>query len=138
MDIDARIANAVTTLNTSLTAVDTDLNTHLSAVDADVLAQGGLLGTEISTMQSLDLRIAIEKSLEQGLAIGLFETPKAKGGYLELVGTIVQTVITNLVAAGQNVGSGAAQKYENTGNADYAAGALRWLTTLTCKPIKPR
>ncbi|HVR23612.1 MAG TPA: hypothetical protein VMU26_09840 [Candidatus Polarisedimenticolia bacterium] len=125
MDIDARITNADTDLNTHLTLVDNDLNTHLSAVDADVLAQGSLIGTEIATMQSLDLRVAIEKSLEQGLAIGLFETPKAEGGYLELVGTIVQTVITNLVAAGQNVGSGAAQKYENEGNTDYAAKSFK-------------
>lgn len=78
VDIDARITNADTDIDTHLAAVDKDLNTHLSAVDADVLAQGGLIGTEISTMQSLDLRIAIEKSLEQGLAIGLFELPKAR------------------------------------------------------------
>ena len=124
-DIDARITNAVTTLNTNLTAVETNLNAHLSAVDTDVLAQGSLVGADIATLQSLDLRVAIEKSLEQGLAIGLFELPKAQGGYLEYVGTIVQTVITNLVAAGQSVGSGQAQKYENTGNTEYAAGSFK-------------
>jgi len=124
-DIDARIANADTDIDTHLAAVDTDLNSHLSAVDADVLAQGSQIGTEIATMQSLNLRIEIEQALEQGLAIGLFELPKAQGGYLEVVGTIVQSVITNLVAAGQSIGSGAAQKYENAGNADFAAGSFK-------------
>src|SRR5271166_956347 len=81
-DIDARIANADTDIDTHLAAVDTDLNSHLSAVDADVLAQGSQIGTEIATMQSLNLRIEIEQALEQGLAIGLFELPKAQGGYL--------------------------------------------------------
>lgn len=125
-DIDARITNADTDIDTHIAGIDTDIDTRLAAVDADVLAQGSQIGTEISTLQSLNLRIAIEKSLEQGLSIGLFELPKAEGGYLELVGTIVQSVITNLVAAGQSIGtSGTAQKYENTGNADYTAGQFK-------------
>ena len=115
LDIATRVANIDTDLNTHLTAVDTDLNTHLAAVDADVLTSS----SAIATLQALDLRMDIERSLALGIYVGLFELPKANGGYLELVGTIVQTVINGLVAAGKNVGT--AQTSENAGNTAYAA-----------------
>ena len=121
--IDTAVANVDTDLNNHLTAVDTDLNTHLAAVDADVLAQGSQAGSQITTSQSLNLRLEIEQSLAAGASIGVFATPKAQGGYLEVVGTTVQTVINGLVAAGQSVGN--AQTYENEGNTAFAAGQFQ-------------
>jgi hypothetical protein len=120
LDIDTKVVNVDTDLNNHLTAVDTHVNTHLSAVDANVLAGA----TDIATLQALDLRMEIEKSLALGISVGLFETPKAQGGYLELVGTTVQTVINGLIAAGQTV-VGNAQTSENAGNTAYAAGKFK-------------
>jgi hypothetical protein len=115
LDIATRIANIDTDLNTHLTAVDN----HLSAVDNDVQA----IAPEITTLQTLELRMEIEKSLALGIYVGLFETPQAQGGYLELVGTIVQTVINGLKAAGQDCGN--AQALLDQGNTDYAAGLFK-------------
>ena len=119
LDIDTKVLNVDTDLNYHLNGVDTDLKTHLSAVDADVLASSGAT----ATLQALDIRMEIEKSLALGIYVGLFQTPKAQGGYLELVGTTVQTVINGLIAAGQTVGN--AQHYEDQGNTDYAAGQFK-------------
>jgi len=123
VNIATAVTNADTDLNNHLTAVDTDLNTHLAAVDADVQAQGSQVGSQITTLQALNLRLEIEQSLAAGASIGVFETPKAHGGYLEVVGTTVQTVINGLVAAGKSVGK--AQTYENQGNTDFAAGNFK-------------
>jgi hypothetical protein len=120
VNIDTAVANADTDVDNHLTAIDADLNTRLAAVDAHVLAQGSQAGSEITTLQAINLRLEIEQSLAAGATVGIFETPKAQGGYLELVGTTVQTVITGLVAAGQSVGN--AQSNENAGNTAFAAG----------------
>jgi len=119
LDIATRVLNVDTDLNTHLNAVDANLNTQLSTVNANALASS----SAIATLQALDIRMEIEKSLALGIYVGLFETPKAFGGYLELVGTTVQTVINGLVAAGKNVGK--AQTSENAGNTAYAAGVYK-------------
>lgn len=119
MDIDTRVVNADTDLNTHLTAVDTDIDTRLTAISATIGTGNAALQASIAALQSNNVRIFIERSLSGGNSIGLFETPSSQGGYLELVGTVVQTVITGLVASGQSVGS--AQTYENQGNSDFAA-----------------
>ena len=123
LNIDTAVANADTDVDNHLSAVDADLNTHLAAVDAHVLAQGSQAGSEITTLQALNLRLEIEQSLAAGATVGIFETPKAQGGYLEVVGTTVQTVITGLAAAGQGVGN--AQSYENAGNTAFAGGQFQ-------------
>src|SRR5208337_627821 len=64
LDIAARVLNIDTDLNTHLTAIDT----HLSAVDADVLASS----SATATLQALDIRMEIEKSLALGIYVGLF------------------------------------------------------------------
>src|SRR5208337_4959398 len=119
LDIATRVLNVDTDLNTHLNAVDANLNTQLSTVNANALASS----SAIATLQALDIRMEIEKSLALGIYVGLFETPKAHGGYLELVGSTVQTVINGLVAAGQTCGK--AQTSENAGNTAYAAGLYR-------------
>jgi hypothetical protein len=111
LDIANRIANVNTSVNAHLTAVDN----HLTSVDNDALAGG----TDVTTLQALDLRMEIEKSLALQINVGLFQTPKAYGGYLELVASIVQTVINGLTAAGQTCGT--AQTLLNQGNTAYAA-----------------
>jgi hypothetical protein len=118
LDIATRIANTDTDLNNHLTALDT----HLTAVDTDVKAVGGDGGAVIA-LQTLDLQLEIENSLASGFYVGLFETPQAQGGYLELVGTTVQNVINNLAAAGLRVDK--AQNLENTGNTAYSAGLFK-------------
>jgi len=123
VDVDTHVAAADLDIASKLALVDTDLNHHLSTVDADVLARDTQVDGEIATLQALDIRMEIEKSLALGISVGLFETPKAEGGYLELVGTIVQTVINGLVAAGQTCGT--AQTSENAGNTVYAAGKFK-------------
>ncbi len=118
-DIDTRVAATDLDIDTRLANVDTDLNNHLTAVNNDVNAQGNTGNTN----QALDLRVEIERSLASGLNVGLFQTPKAQGGYLELVGTIVETVINGLAAAGQSVGN--AQTLMNQGHTAYGAKSYK-------------
>jgi hypothetical protein len=125
-DIDAHVAAADLDLATRIANIDTDLNTHLTAVDNHLFAVDKnvlAIGPEITTLQTLQIRMEIEKSLALGIYVGLFELPQAQGGYLELVGSIVQTVITDLIAAGQKCGK--AQQLLNQGNTDYNAGLFK-------------
>jgi hypothetical protein len=128
-DIDAHVVAADQDLATRITNADTDLNNHmnivdndLTTVDTDVKAVGGD-GGAVTALQAQDLQAEIESSLAAGIYVGLFETPKAEGGHLELVRTIVQTVINNLAAAGQDTGN--AQTLLDYGNNDYAAGLFK-------------
>jgi hypothetical protein len=125
-DIDAHVAAADLDLATRVGDTDADLNNHLTALDTHLTAVDGdvkLVGGDVATLQALELRIKIEKSLASGIYVGSLEAPQAQGGYLELVGTTVQTVINGLVAAGQRVGG--AQTLENAGNTAYSAGLFK-------------
>jgi hypothetical protein len=122
-DIAARIAGADSDLTNKITGAGTVLNTQLNSVDADVLNQGTQISNAIATFQTLDVRVEIERSLAQGLVIGLFEVPVANGGYLETVRAIVNDTISKLLAAGQTIN-----------------GATKWLalgdTALAAKQFK--
>ena len=121
--VNSNLTNVGLALTSNILQAQADLDAHLNKVDADVTAGTAQVDSNIATLQALEVRIEIERSLASGLTVGLFETPRAHGGYLEVVGTTVQTVINGLAAAGQRVGN--AQRYLNSGNAQFAAGQYK-------------
>lgn len=121
--VNSNLTNVGLALTSNIVQAQADLDAHLNKVDADVTAGTAQVDSNIATLQALEVRIEIERSLALEITVGLFETPKAQGGYLEVVGTTVQTVINGLAAAGQNVDN--AQRYLNSGNARFAAGQYK-------------
>jgi len=121
--VNSNLTNVGLALTSNLLQAQADLDAHLNKVDADVTAGTTQVDSNIATLQALEIRIEIERSLALEITVGLFETPKAQGGYLEVVGTTVQTVINGLAAAGQNVDN--AQRYLNLGNTRFAAGLYK-------------
>jgi len=130
VDIDSHIAAVGVSLTNSLTSVDSDIKNAITAsntsianqlnqVDTDVLNQAAQINTNISTFQTLDVRIEIEDALIQIRNVGLFELPKAQGGYLEAVRAIVSDTISKMLAAGQSVGTATASLAK--GDADFSA-----------------
>ena len=121
--VNSNLTNEGLVLSSNVLQAQADLDTRVNKVDADVTAGTTQVDNNISTLQALQLRMEIERSLALGTSVGLFETPQSQGGYLEVVGSTVQTVINGLQAAGQNVGQ--AQQFLNFGKAQYAAGKYK-------------
>jgi hypothetical protein len=117
--VNSNLTNTGLVLTSNILQAQADLDTRLNKVDADVTAGTTQVDANIATLQALAIRIEIERSLALGITVGLFETPQAQGGYLELVGSTVQTVVNGLAAAGQRVGN--AQRFLNLGNAEFTA-----------------
>jgi hypothetical protein len=128
------------TLDSTLTTDDaqvTEIQTDVQTLQADVGVLNNTLSGDLgkadqeianlSTFQALQLRMDIEENLmRNGLgsgAVGLYELPKANGGYLELVQSIVTSVVTTEAAVkGANA---IATADLNTANADFAAGQYK-------------
>jgi hypothetical protein len=123
VDLNNHLANVDADLNNHITSTDSDLNTHLTGVDTDVLNRATQIDNEISTFQTLDLRLKIEHALAAGLTIGLFEVPTAQGGYLDLVRSIVVDTINKVLASGGTVGT--ASKSLTSGDTAKAAGQFK-------------
>jgi hypothetical protein len=80
----------------------------------------------MNVLRDLILRTQIEQSLtvtDNGAQVALFELPTAKGGYLDLVTTIVTQTIANIQAAGGSVGNAAS--FLTAANAAKAAGQFK-------------
>ncbi len=126
------------TLNTTLTTDngqvdeiqdDTQVTqTYVNALDNTentILTKAKQAITNLNAFQLLQIQMEIEAnlSLHGNNPIGLFETPKAQGGYLEMVHDIVKTEIQNEIATGKGVGN--AQSYLSQGEAAFAAGQFK-------------
>jgi hypothetical protein len=120
--IGLNLANNITSvdadLNNHITATDTDLNTHLTQVDSNANVRHTQIDNEISTFQTLQVRVDIEQNLAAGQTIGLFEVPQASGGYLETVRAIVVDTINKILASGGTVGT--ASKSLTAGDTAFA------------------
>jgi hypothetical protein len=136
-DLASRIANTDADLNNHVVGIDTDLNTHLNSVDTDLMTRASQIDTEVGMQASdftlsvprpvglreLALRLKIEQALTTSQMIGLFELPQAKGGYLDLVRSIVVDVINKMLSAGLSVGT--ASKSLTTGDNNVATGQYK-------------
>jgi hypothetical protein len=136
-DLASRIVNTDVDLNNHVTGVDTDLNTHLNSVDTDLMTRASQIDTEVGIqsldfslsvprpvgLRELELRLRIEQALTTGQMIGLFELPQAKGGYLDLVRSIVVDVINKMLSAGLSVGT--ASKSLTIGDSNVATGQYK-------------
>ena len=121
------VSNNVDTVKTTVNNVNTTVNnigTQINAINSTVTTTSNNVNTantNITALSDLSLRLMIEADLaaaDNSTPVALFETPGVKGGYLELVRTIVATTITNL--AGSSAGQ--ANSFLAQGDAYKAAG----------------
>ena len=137
VDLASRLTNTDADLNNHITGIDTDIDTNVSGLSNQLTTRASQIDTEVGMQSSdftlsqprpvglreLDLRLKIEQSLAAGQNIGLFELPQAKGGYLELVRSIVVDTINKMLAAGLSVGT--ASKSLTTGDGFVATGQYK-------------
>ncbi len=142
----ATLATAATALNSTLTDVDsrvTEAQSDLQSLQTDV---GALKATEtlilskanqaisnLTVLQQLQLQMEIEAnlSLHGNNPVGLFETPQSHGGYIEVVGSVVNSTITRETATGKGVGNAAS--YYQQATAAYQAGQFKSAYSLYSK-----
>jgi hypothetical protein len=123
--------STLTTDNNQVDEIQDDTQTTQTYVNALNNTENGILTkakqaiTNLNAFQTLQIQMEIEAnlSLHGNNPIGLFETPKAQGGYLEMVHDIVKTEIQNEIATGKNVYN--AQSYLAQGEAAYATGQYK-------------
>ena len=136
------LSNNVDTVKTTVNNVNTTVNnigTQINAINSTVTTTSNNVNTantnitaaqnSINAFSELSLRLMIEADLaaaDNSTPVALFETPGVKGGYLELVRTIVAATIANLAgsSAGQAnsfLAQGDAYKAANNFKAAYAA-----------------
>ena len=85
-------------------------------------------------LRSLLLRTQIEANLAEGQPVGLYLTPAAQGGQLDLVRTIVTETMARITAAGGSVGT--AQSFLTQADAAKAAGQFKTAYDLYCKAYR--
>ena len=126
-------ASIITTNNTNTASIVANNNTNT----ANIITNNNSNATSIinnansntTTLSTLSLRLMIESDLQQpdnATPLAIFETPAAKGGYLELVRSIIVETyqhLTSLSAAQINAALAAGDSYKAAGNykAAYAA-----------------
>lgn len=105
--------------NSNKTAIINNDNANLATILASLNQVKGEL-------RDLILRTQIEADLAEvdgATPVALYEIPTAKGGYLNLVQTIVTQTIANVLAAGGTVSN--AQTFLDKGNTDKRAGKFK-------------
>ncbi|HLZ70516.1 MAG TPA: hypothetical protein VKV26_11505 [Dehalococcoidia bacterium] len=123
--------STLTTDNSQVDEIQDDTQvtqTYVNALDNTentILTKAKQAITNLNAFQTLQVQMEIEAnlSLHGNNPIGLFETPKAQGGYLEIVHDIVKTEIQNEIATGKGVFN--AQSYLAQGEAAFAAGQFK-------------
>ena len=117
-DITNRVDEVQTDLQTLQTRVAILQNTEVS-----ILKKADIEIANLSTFQSLQLRIKIEENLAANsseLPMGIFQLPAAYGGYLELV----KAIVTDTIAKSATLGTPNAQaaSFLASANAAFTAG----------------
>ena len=115
--VDADVKNTTTSLSTTI-------NNQLTKLDTDVLNQAALTNTAIGAFQTLDISLDIQRALDAGLSVGLFELPSSQGGYIQTLRAIVANAISSMTAAGQSVGTAA----KSLAHGDAALAANQYKT----------
>ena len=118
------IASVDADVKNSTTATTTSISNQLTKLDTDVLNQAAATNAGITAFQTLDVSLEIQRALEGGLSVGLFELPSTQGGYIQTLRTIVANAISGLIAAGQNVGTAA----KSLAQGDTALAASQYKT----------
>ena len=119
-DITGRVEDVQTSLQTLQVRVDILRNTEVT-----ILKKADALIANLSTLEKLQLRMAIEQNLDKNdeAPVGLFQLPAAFGGYLELVKSIVTETLAKRAAVG--IPTTQAQSFLNVANAAFAAGQYK-------------
>ena len=121
-DITDRVDEVQTDLQLLQTRVGILQNTEIS-----ILKKADIEIANLSTFQSLQLRIKIEQNLAANsseLPLGIFQLPAAYGGYLE----VVRSIVTDTIAKSATLGTpNAAQAaiYLGSANTAFAAGQYK-------------
>jgi hypothetical protein len=117
-------SNIVANDNTNKDAIIANDNSNKDAIIANDNSNTQQILSVIMAGQAQQLQMAIENNLSKtNPVIGMFELPAAEGGQLETVAQIVTDTISNLVSAGQSVGS--ANYYLSLANTYYASGRYK-------------
>ncbi len=135
VDIDNHVATASAALSNTIAIVDADVkntttslstnvSSELTKLDTDILNQAAGTNTALTSLQTLDISLDIQRALEGGLSVGLFELPSSQGGYIQTLRTIVANAISGLTAAGQSVGTAA----KSLAQGDTALAASQYKT----------
>jgi tetratricopeptide (TPR) repeat protein len=114
--------NTATILN-SLSSAKTEIINNTNAAKTEIINNDN---ANRKILEDLILRTQIEADLaeaDSATPVALYLTPKANGGYLELVRDIVAQTINNIRNAGGSVGQ--AQSFFNQGEAQRAAGNFK-------------
>jgi len=128
------VGNNVTTINNTVNNINTNVNTIGTKVDnanTNIDNSRTLIINNANLNAGNNLRLLIEADLatpDSSTPLGIFETPASKGGYLELVRTIVFETIKNLTgatAAQANATLASADSLIATGKYKAAYAALR-------------
>jgi hypothetical protein len=119
-DITDRVDDVQTGLQKLQTRVAILQNTEVT-----ILKKADTLIANLSTFQTLQLRMEIEDNLDRNdeSPIGLFQLPAAYGGYLEVVMSIVTDTLAKEAAVGNP--SPKAMTYLTQANAAFAAGTYK-------------
>jgi hypothetical protein len=120
-DITIRVDDVQTSLQTLQTNVAVLKNTEVT-----ILKKADTLIANLSTFETLQLRMAIEQNLDKNQGespIGLFQLPAAFGGYLEVVKSIVIDTLAKQAAIGNP--SSQAISYLTQANTAFTAGAYK-------------
>ena len=126
----ANTANLIVTVNANTQSIIDNDNTNKTAIIANDNANK-------NELRDLILRTQIEADLAQAdsaTPVALYLTPTAKGGYLDLVQTIVTQTLANIQAAGGDVSS--AQAILLQANAAKTAGQFKNAYALYRKAYK--
>jgi hypothetical protein len=126
----ANTANLIVTVNANTQSIIDNDNTNKAAIIANDNANK-------NELRDLILRTQIEADLAQAdsaTPVALYLTPTAKGGYLDLVQTIVTQTLANIQAAGGDVS--AAQALLLQANAAKTAGQFKNAYALYRKAYK--
>jgi hypothetical protein len=126
------ISNSFTTLNTNVTNTKNEINTNVTntknELNSTINDNRTLIinnaNTNTAALSSLSLRLMIEADLaspDNSTPLAIFETPAAKGGYIELARSIVLETITNLAGAS----AAQAKSFLAQGDAYKAAGNFK-------------
>ena len=115
-------ANRITIVNNS----DANRTTIVNNDNANLVTIINNANANKNELRDLILRTQIEADLamvDGSAVVALYEIPDAKGGYLNLVKTIVTETLAHVKAAGGSVGN--AQAFLNTANAANTAGNFK-------------
>jgi hypothetical protein len=129
--LSAELANVQAGVEKSVRSTKLELTNAMTFV-ADHMAD--VSSAQTQQLEDLAVRLEIERALQQGLPYGSLYLPKANGGRLEVVRSIVTETIQNVLASGETA-NGASDKLA-AGDIQLQGGHFKEAFRLYCAAYK--